>query len=103
MSRPIPAPNTCAAMAATDTVCEPVFITTKQIPFMDAPRDTVDICAAAEKVIGRGTIRGAQRIRGRWRIDPKQRQFRERLLIEGFMLGGSRISVLDKNPFLISG
>ena len=83
--------------------CEPLFVTARSLPYFDSPPDTIDMCAAAEAVTGRGTMRGAQRIKGLWRLCPRQSQFRDKLLMEGMVMKGIRIQLVDKNPFLIEG
>ena len=83
------------------TDCEPVFVTTRALPSRRVSPDTIDLCTAAERTTGRGTIRGAQRIRGLWRIYPRKSEASEKLLLEGLELWGVQISVLDKNPFII--
>ena len=81
--------------------CEPVFVTTRALPSRHVSPDTIDLCTAAERTTGRGTIRGAQRIRGLWRIYPKKSEARQKLLLEGMGPWGVQISLLDKNPFII--
>ena len=81
--------------------CEPVFVTTRALPSRHVSPDTIDLCTVAERTTGRGTIRGAQRIRGLWRIYPKKSEARQKLLLEGMGPWGVQISLLDKNPFII--
>ena len=81
--------------------CEPVFVTTRALPSRHVSLDTIDLCSAAERTTGRGTIRGAQRIRGLWRIYRRKSEARQKLLLEGMELWGVQISVVDKNPFII--
>ena len=38
--------------------CEPVFVTTRALPSRHVSPDTIDLCTAAERTTGRGTIRG---------------------------------------------
>ena len=76
--------------------CEPLFVTARSLPYFDSPHDTIDMCAAAEAVTGRGTMRGAQRIKGLWRLYPRQSQFRAKLLMEGMAMKGMKIQLLDK-------
>ena len=63
--------------------------------------DTIDLCTAAERTTGRGTIRGAHRIRGLWRVYPRKSEARRTLLLEGMEPWGVQISLLDKNLFII--
>ena len=86
-----------------DSQCRPVFVTTRALPEGNSWPDTVDICSAAEAAAGRGTIRGAQRIRGLWQIQPFSETTRRKLLLEGMMFRGTRVSLLDKNPFSAGG
>jgi len=84
--------------------CQPVFVTARALPlYGDRFPDTVEICSAAEKTAGRGTIRGAQRIRGLWRIYVKKQCAREKLLLEGFVFRGVQVPLLDANPYALSG
>jgi hypothetical protein len=64
--------------------------------------DTVDFCTACE-TSGKDTMMGAQRIRGLWRLYPKTRQARDKLLIQGIELGGVQVTLMDKNPFTFNG
>ena len=82
---------------------EHLFVTARSLPYFDSPPDTIDMCAAAETVTGRGTMRGAQRIKGLWRLYPQQNQFRDESLMEGIVMKGMRIQLVDKKPFLIEG
>ena len=81
--------------------CESVYVTTKALPSRHVSPDTIDLCTAAERATGRGTIRGAQRICGLWRIYPRKSGARQKLSLEGMELWGVQITLLDKNPFII--
>ena len=83
------------------TVCEPVFFSTRALPSRHVSPDTIDLCTAAERTTGRGTIRGAHRIRGLWRVYPRKSEARRTLLLEGMEPWGVQISLLDKNLFII--
>ena len=83
--------------------CEPVFFKVRSVPAEAGKElDTIEICSAAEKVSGRGTVRGAQRIRGLWRVYVHHKQARDKLLMEGIVLRGISVTLLSKNPFTIS-
>ncbi|XP_076450382.1 uncharacterized protein LOC143286631 [Babylonia areolata] len=79
----------------------PVYVTARALPDYESLPTVYDVCVAAEAVCGRETIRGAQRVRGLWWIYPKTNETRDKLLLEGFLLRGARVSLLDKNPFVI--
>ncbi len=81
--------------------CEPVFVTARALPSLHVLPDTIDMCRAAENTSGRGSIRGAQRIRGLWRIYPRRQEARDKLLLEGMNLWGTQVSLLPKNPFTL--
>ena len=83
--------------------CEPLFVTARSLPYFDSPPDTIDMCSAAEAVTGKGTMRGVQRIKGLWRLYPRQSQFRDKLLMEGIVMKGMRIQLVDKKTLLDRG
>ena len=70
--------------------------------------DTWEICTSVSEIVSGGSkaIDGAQRIGGVWRIylkssaDPADRIL---LLSSGINLRGVRVTLKDRNPFLISG
>ena len=83
--------------------CEPVFFKVRSVPAEAGKElDTIEICSAAGKVSGRGTVRGAQRIRGLWRLYVHHKQARDKLLMEGTVLRGISVTLLSKNPFTIA-
>ena len=89
-------------MADTDgQQCEPVFVTARALPSLHVLPDTIDMCRAAENTSGRGSIGGAQRIRGLWRIYPRRQEARDKLLLEGMNLWGTQVSLLPENPFTL--
>ncbi|GFS04068.1 hypothetical protein ElyMa_002903800, partial [Elysia marginata] len=59
---------------------QPVFTTTRDLP---DNVDTFDICAAAEKAAGRGSVLGAQRIGALWRLNPREQLTCRRCLGSG--------------------
>ena len=69
----------------------------------DAPAEiTVPLVSgAAEKVSGRDSILGAQRIGPLWRIYTKTLEARARLLSQGLSVRGVDIRLYDKSPFLL--
>ena len=89
-------------MADTDSQqCEPVFVTARALPSLHVLPDTIDMCRAAENTSGRGSIGGAQRIRGLWRIYPRRQEARDKLLLGGMNLWGTQVSLLPQNPFTL--
>ena len=79
-------------MADTDSQqCEPVFVTARALTSLHVLPDTIDMRRAAENTSGRGSIRGAQRIRGLWRIYPRRQEARDELLLEGRNLWGTQV------------
>ena len=80
----------------------PVFIKSRDIPdsFENRP-SVIDICLAAEKTSGQGSVIGAQCIRGLWRIYPATKEGRTDLLIKGMHLRGVNIQVANANPFIL--
>jgi len=78
----------------------PVFLKLRDIPRSDTLRPTVlEICLAAERSTGQGTIVGAQDIRGLWRIYPETKGARDTLLIKGIRLRDTSVKVCDTNPY----
>ena len=61
----------------------------------------LEIYLAAERTAGQGSIKGAQDIRGLWRIYPTTREARNELLIKGMSVRGSALQVATTNPFLL--
>ena len=82
--------------------CEPVFVINNQLPAFEQKNfTTAEICAAAEKVCGFNSIEGAQRIGSLWRIYPRAREGRQKLLLHGFVLRGVSVTVKSRNPFIV--
>jgi hypothetical protein len=82
--------------------CVPVFIINNQLPaFEQKVFTTAEICTAAEKVCGYNSIEGAQRIGSLWRIYPRSREHRQKLLLQGLVLRGVSVTVKSRNPFLV--
>ena len=80
----------------------PVFLKRRDIPSVgDGEVSVLEMCLAAERVSGSGTIVGAQLIRGLWRIYPSTREARNTLLIQGLKLKNVMIKVSDDNPFTV--
>lgn len=78
----------------------PLFLMQDHIPFSDPPVTTFELCTAAEAATGPGTVEGAQKIRGLWRIYLTTAPSRETLLNKGLVLRDEVIPVNDKNPFV---
>lgn len=76
---------------------EPVIVTARSLAYIDSPPNTIDMCVAAEAVKGKETMRGAECIKGLWRLYPPQSQFRDKLLMEVIVMKGVRIQLLDRN------
>lgn len=81
----------------------PVFLAMRDLPTADStPYTTREICASAERIGGFGSVIGAQRMGSLWRVYPKDRDTRVKLLLEGFTLRGLLITPYDKNPFIVA-
>ena len=81
----------------------PVFMKNNTLPAANSKEyTTAEICEAAEKVCGSGNILGAQRISGLWRVYPATTDARQALLVSGLTLRHYKVTVRDKNPFLIT-
>ena len=59
------------------------------------------LCSSRKNI--RGTIAGAQRIRGLWRVYPLTREARTSLLVSGVELHGQTVVCFDKNPYILRG
>jgi len=80
----------------------PVFIKSKDVPRSGDRRPTVlEVCLAAERTSGSGSVLGAQEIHGLWRIYPATKAARTQLLIEGVTLRQTSLSLFDNNPFIL--
>lgn len=80
----------------------PVFLVNNKLPaFESKAYSTAEICAAIERKTGFNTIEGAQRIGGLWRIYPRDGKTRQKILIEGFVMRGVSVTVMDRNPFIV--
>eukprot|EP00745_Piridium_sociabile_P027240 TRINITY_DN4391_c0_g1_i6.p2 TRINITY_DN4391_c0_g1~~TRINITY_DN4391_c0_g1_i6.p2 ORF type:complete len:304 (-),score=34.77 TRINITY_DN4391_c0_g1_i6:4066-4977(-) len=89
-------------MAEAPAVVEPVFILNKLLPMAAENSFSVaEICSAAEKTSGHGTVEGAQRLGGLWRIYPTTIDARVGILSRGIVLRGHSVQPRDRNPFLI--
>ena len=81
---------------------KPVFIKIRDVPDNETNRLSVlEMCIAAEKVAGAGSILGAQTIRGLWRVYPTTSEGRTELLVKGIRLRGTVIQVSNTNPFVL--
>ena len=80
----------------------PVFFKSTSIPDASIKRPTVlEVCLAAEKVTGQGSVIGAQIIGGLWRVYPATAEARTNLLTAGLKVRGTLIQVAANNPFLL--
>ena len=81
---------------------EPVFVINNHLPAFDQKNfSTSEICTAAEKTCGYNTIDGAQRIGGLWRIYPRSKDIRQKLLLQGIVLRGVAVAVKNRNPYIV--
>ena len=67
------------------------------------PIDGLQLCIAGERVSGRGTIIGAQKMGKIFRIYPKTNSAREALIIHGIEYNSTHLTVLTNNPFIDTG
>ena len=82
----------------------PVFVRSKDIPKNNNMFPSVlEMCLAAERTAGQGTILGAQEINRLWRIYPLTAAARVKLLVQGVAFRGVTLNVCDSNPFLVRG
>ena len=82
---------------------QPVFVKNTSLPAFDQKEySTAELCSAAEASTAFNSIIGAQRIGGLWRIYPHNETTRQKLLIGGFVVRKVKITVCDKNPFIIT-
>ena len=79
---------------------EPVFLKAGDLA---AETDVLELCVAAERISGRETIAGAQRIRSLWRVYPLTKEVRTSLLVSGVELHGQTMVCFDKNPNIMRG
>ena len=77
----------------------PVFVKQEFVP--DKCR-TATICRACENVCGKGTIDGANRCNGLWRVHPFNETSRAILLRDGITVLGKHITFCHTNPYLIN-
>ena len=88
-------------MASFSTIT-PVFLRQRDIPDSANTRPTVlEMCLAAERVAGHGSILGAQDIRGLWRIYPSTKEARAELLVKGMRVRETVLQVSNTNPFIL--
>ncbi len=75
----------------------PVFVQNNSLPAFDKKDfSTAEICSYAEKTTGFNSIIGAQKISGLWRIYPRDKGGRQKLLIQGMTVRGVQVTVKDK-------
>ena len=67
------------------------------------PIDGLKLCIAGERVSGKGTIIGAQKMGRIFRIYPKTSSAREALIIHGIEYNSTHLTVLTNNPFIDTG
>ena len=61
----------------------------------------LDLIYAIEKVTGRGTIEGAQKMGNLFRIYVKDESSKHKLSIEGFIFHGHQVSLYSHNPYTV--
>ena len=86
-----------------DATIKPVFFKARDVPFSGESHTTtvLDVCLAAERVSGHGSVVGSQQIGGLWRVYPATREARSQLLIEGIRLRGTVVQMSNSNPFVL--
>jgi len=78
----------------------PVFFKQNEIiSIKEHPLTTLEVCRAAEKAAGVGSIEGAQVIKNLWRIYCKTNDARQNLLEEKLSLRNITIDIYDQNPY----
>ena len=82
---------------------KPLFVKARDFPVTDDRRlpTVLEICLAAEKTTGQGSIIGAQQIGGLWRIYPENRDARTQLLVQGLRIRGTIVQLSNLNPYII--
>ena len=84
------------------TTVPPAFILSRDLP-EDPMVDNYELGVAIAKVVGRGGLLGAQRIRALWRIYLNTSEARANLLGQGLAVRGITVAVASQNPFLVEG
>ena len=84
------------------TTVPPAFILSRDLP-EDPMVDNYELGVAIAKVVGRGGLLGAQRIRALWRIYLNTSQARANLLGQGLAVRAITVAVASQNPFLVEG
>ena len=84
------------------TTVPPAFILSRDLP-EDPMVDNYELGVAIAKVVGRGELLGAQRIRSLWRIYLNTSEARANLLGQGLAVRGITVAVASQNPFLVEG
>ena len=59
------------------------------------------LCRKKKKKNGFNSIIGAQKISGLWRVYPRDKGGRQKLLIQGMTVRGVQVTVKVKNPYLV--
>ena len=90
-----------ASAAPAENSPSPVFLLMKDLPNHNGEwYSTAEVCRAAEHVTGYGSVYGAQKYHGTWRIYPTNIETRQKLLFQGFEIRGVMVQPYDKNPTL---
>ncbi|XP_076436758.1 uncharacterized protein LOC143298339 [Babylonia areolata] len=73
------------------TGVNPVFLKSKDVPNVtsDRPVSVLEMCLAAERTAGQGSVIGAQLMNGLWRIYPASREARSTILVQGVRIRGT--------------
>ena len=72
--------------------------------FFRAPAERLDgleVCCAAEKVMGEGSVHGAQPIGKLWRLYVRSSEARVSLMSKGLTVQGVKVDLRSRNPFLM--
>lgn len=81
----------------SDHLITPLFFKTRDLA--DHDYDTYDVCEAVSIVTGKDKLRGAQRIRGLWRLYITDEDSKLKLLTQGLYILGTRVNLYTENPF----
>ena len=81
-----------------------IFIVSKGLQNLGEPVYGWEICRALQDVTGEtDSISCVQKCEGLWRITPKHKAARLKILQTGLVIRGHYISVLSKSPYLLNG
>ncbi len=79
----------------------PVFFKNSDVlSSKERPATVIEVCKAAEATAGLGSIDGAQKIQGLWRIYCLQEEGRQKLIQNKLSMRSVSIDIYDTNPFV---